>query len=96
MSSKRLGLAAATILGAATLLGAAPANADDAALICSERECPPSRPGADPLLKIDRAFYKINTVFGKLDPESQPFYKIDNAIHKIEDAFYKLMYKDPT
>lgn len=85
MSSRRLGLAAASLLGAATLLTAVPVTADE--LVCPD--CVVDRPGAKPVGGIENAFGKVETVLGKWDPESAPFIKIGNALGKIEDVMQK-------
>ena len=84
MDSKKLGIAAASLLGAATMLAASPAHADEVAIdgpiIC---DCGSS----GPFLKIEANFSKLLI---KWDEGSTQFHKIEGAFLKIQDAFFKI------
>lgn len=91
MNSRRLGLAAASLLGAATFFGAAPAGAGE--LVCPERDCVPGQPGPGPERGLGNAMGKLDIVLHKWQPESTPFIKIDYAMGKINGVFEDLMHK---
>ena len=81
MKAKKLGLAAASLLGAATMLGAAaPAHADVACLpgVCD------GHPGGDPMFKVPAA---LTSVLGKWSPEDTQFVKIDAVLQKITEKW---------
>ena len=82
MKPKKLGLAAASLLGAATMLGAAtPAHADDV-IVCTPGVC--DGHGADPLFKIETA---LNKVLGKWTPDQPAFHKIEGVLDKVNDKW---------
>ena len=82
MDKRKLGLAAASLLGAATMMTASPAHADE--LIT----CPCTvEPGADPFVKIEASFLKI---MSKFDDGSIQVARLGDAFSKIQTAFFKI------
>lgn len=87
-SRKKLGLAAASLLGAATVVGMspAPASAEDVIVII----CPCEKdfsPGGDPFLKIESSFSKVLL---KIDSVKGT----DSAVaQRLDGAFYKILLK---
>ena len=78
MDKKKLGFAAASLLGAATMFTASPAHAD-IVIIC-DTTCPePIKPGADPFIKLTDAYSKIQVRLADSDAWS----KIDAAFSKL-------------
>jgi hypothetical protein len=80
---KKMGLAAASLLGAATLMTASPASADEIII------CPcevPGKPGSsDPFVKLETNFNKI--LIGLTPRVGQD----STAFNKVNDAFYKIL-----
>jgi hypothetical protein len=100
MDPKKLGLAAASLLGAATMLTAPTAGAQELIIRPpGDCKCEPSQPGGDGFLKVGIAH---DNVAGLLLPAVQarasetpaaPFYKLTDAFNKVSsnfDAFSKI------
>jgi hypothetical protein len=78
MKSRKLGVAAASLLGAATILASAPsAYADEVCVAC------PTKPGANPLVKISDQLGK----YGPGTPQADALTKITGKFAEVQDKW---------